>query len=92
MEVSFNLTSPGIKQFEDWQKYIECKSGIVFDINLIKLAVINVIESWTYLNLEQSLDCFKTYKGEWSMVLNDQVYNDLYNECLTLNNLEYDKN
>ena len=67
-----------------WQNELSIKKGLFFELPIIKLSVINTIESWTYLDLEQSFNMFKSSKGDWAKELNCQTLDDLYNECLTI--------
>lgn len=69
---------------ENWQNYLAYSKGLYFELPIIRLAIFNTIESWTYLNLEQSLNMFKNHKGEWLPVLSQQVTADLFSECLII--------
>lgn len=78
------ISFPKEKEFIMWQKNLMIKKGICFPIAIIKLAIYDVIESWSYLTIKQSLEMFQDYKGDWSEDLNKQTLNDLFDECLTL--------
>lgn len=75
---------PDATVFETWQRDLCIKKGLFFELPIIRLAVMKTIESWTYLDLEQSFNMFKSCKGDWAIELSKQTLDDLYNECLTL--------